>query len=110
MHSLALRLDPQRLANPDLDIRYVLPDLLAERSGGVIQDDGYDYAGGRPPYLVLFLKATDLESATALIRDVIENKRILDNDLRAAVAVAIGRGDGYEVIYPGGFSGEFLPK
>ena len=29
------------LENPDADIRYRLPDLLAERSGGIIADDGY---------------------------------------------------------------------
>ena len=45
MPTIALRLDPRELINPDLDIRYALPDLLVERSGGVLSDDGYDYVG-----------------------------------------------------------------
>lgn len=109
MHTFTLRLDPGRLANPDLDIRYVLPDLLAERSGGTIQDDGYDYVGQAPPYLVLFLKATELQPAIACIRHVIENERVLENDLRPAVVAAVEREGRYDVIFPAGFGGEFLP-
>lgn len=56
MIDIAIRLNPQQLANPDLDIRYLLPDLLAQQSGGQIQDDGYDYVGSIP-FLVVFLRA-----------------------------------------------------
>jgi hypothetical protein len=45
MHTIAIKLHAEHLANPDLDIRYVLPNLLKERSGGIISDDGYDYVG-----------------------------------------------------------------
>jgi hypothetical protein len=45
MTKLVVRLDPRRLDNPDADIRYLIPDMLAERSAGVISDDGYDYVG-----------------------------------------------------------------
>jgi hypothetical protein len=108
MHTIVLRLDPGRMDNPDLDIRYVLPDLLSERSAGVITDDGYDYVGDRP-YLVLFLKVTVLEPAVACVRDVIENVRVLDNDLRPAIVAAVEHEDRHEVIYPAGFDGPFLP-
>jgi hypothetical protein len=109
MHTIVLRLDPARLDNPDLDLRYALPDLLAARSGGVIADDGYDYAGGPPPFLVLYLKAAELDPAVACVRDVVENVRVLNNDLRQGVAVAVRRGDGHDVVYPPGFVGPFLP-
>ena len=99
MATLAVRLDPQRLDNPDADIRYRLPDLLADRSGGVLRDDGYDYVG-EGPLLLLFLQASELESAIACVHDVIENARVLDNDLRPAAAVAIKRSSGWEVVYP----------
>ncbi len=82
MKTLIMRLDPRRLHNPDTDIRYVLPDLLADRSAGVIRDDGYDYVG-EAPWLVLFLKASELEAALACVLDVVENVRVLDNDLGA---------------------------
>ena len=86
MPSITLRLVPQRLKNPDLDIRYVLPDLLAEKSGGLIEDDGYDYEEGSDAMLV-FLKTTNLEEALACISDVIMNTEVLGNDLKDAVEI-----------------------
>ena len=62
MHTVVIRLDPNFLTNPDADLRYVLPDLLVERSSGNFIDDGYDYLG-HEPYLVLFLKTIDLQAA-----------------------------------------------
>jgi hypothetical protein len=109
MDTIVLRLDPARLTNPDLDLRYVLPKLLAERSNGLVTDDGYDYTGGEPPFLVLFLKAVELEPALACIQDVIENLQVLDNSLCRAVTVAIRRGECDEVVYPPGFVDQFLP-
>jgi hypothetical protein len=106
--NLVLRLDPQLLENPDLDIRYVLPDLLAQRSGGLISDDGYDYAGSGN-VLLLFLRTTNLGPALACVLDVIQNVRVLENDLRRGVVVAIQRKSGHEVVYPPEFEGPFLP-
>jgi hypothetical protein len=104
MTTLVLSLNSVALANPDLDIRYVLPDLLAERSGGAIEDDGYDYADD-PRTLLLFLRTTDLNAALACIRDVIENVPVLGNDLRPATVVAVKRPKGYEVVYPVDYRG-----
>jgi hypothetical protein len=108
MSRIVIRLDPQLLANPDLDIRYQLPDLLAKRSGGIITDDGHDYAGLQP-LLILFLKASNLELALACVLDVIENVPLLDNNLRQSAVVAIGNHEVYEVVYPKDFTGQFLP-
>jgi hypothetical protein len=108
MHTILIRLDPRLLSNPDLDIRYVLPDLLAERSGGVITDDGYDYVGDRP-FMILFLKVADLDSAIETILDLIENIRVLGNDLRQGSVVAIRRDGHDEVVYPIGYTEPILP-
>ncbi len=43
MPTILLELDPQLLANPDADLRYVVPELLCERSGGLLVSDGYEY-------------------------------------------------------------------
>jgi hypothetical protein len=109
MATLVVRLDPQLLDNPDADIRYRLPELLAERSKGIMSDDGYDYVGEQP-LLVLFLKASRLKPALACVLDVIENVRVLDNDLRPAAVVAVERKGKYEIVYPPGFAGPFLPE
>jgi hypothetical protein len=109
MVTLILRLNPRLLENPDADIRYRLPDLLAERSRGVISDDGYDYVG-EEPLLVLFLKTSDLTLGLGCVLDVIENVRVLDNDLRPGIAVTVERDGKWEVVYPPGFTGPFLPE
>jgi hypothetical protein len=102
---LVLRLDPRRLTNPALDIRHALPDLLAERSGGSIRDDGYGYAADRTA-LLLFLRTDRLDAALACMVGVIETAPVYDNDLRPAV-VAVQRPGGFEVVYPRGFEGPF---
>src|SRR5262249_42113468 len=108
MAMLVVRLDPRQLSNPDADIRYVLPDLLAEQSGGLISDAGYDYVG-QEPMLMLSLEATSVEPALACIVDVIENVRVLDNDLHLACVVAVEREGKHDVVYPLEFVGSFLP-
>jgi hypothetical protein len=108
MATLVVRLDPRKLANPDADLRYLLPDLLAEHSAGILRDDGYDYLG-EPPFLFLFLQASELEPALACVLEVVTNIRVLDNDLRSAV-VAVERDGGHEVVYPPGFEEPFLPR
>lgn len=109
MESIVIRLDPQRLDNPDADIRYLLPDLIVERSAGLISDDGYDYAG-EPPFLIVFLKASELQPAVECIIGVVENARLLDNDLRRAAVIAVERNGAHEVLYPQEFEGPFLPR
>ncbi len=108
MATVVVRFDPQLLGNPDADIRYRLPDLLVQRSAGVVSDDAYDSVGDEP-LLVLFLKATKLKAAIACVLDVVQNVRVLDNDLGAATVVAVRRKGGYEILYPSGFVGPFLP-
>lgn len=108
MHHLVLRLDPGLLKNPDLDIRYALPELLAEQSEQAIVDDGYDYACDGA-FLLLFFKARELEPAIDCILKVIRKERVLGNDLRRAVVVAVRKGVKDEVVYPNNFRGPFLP-
>jgi hypothetical protein len=48
--SILVPLEPGELDNPDLDIRYALPDLIQRHSRGLAKPDGYDYAReGREP-------------------------------------------------------------
>jgi hypothetical protein len=106
-YSIVVRIDPQLLENPDADIRYVLPDLLAERSSGIITDDGYDYMG-ETPLLMLYLQVSDLQLALACILDIVQHVRVLGNNLEQAVVVAIKNDNDYEVVYPLNFTGSFM--
>ncbi len=109
METLAIRLDPQLLDNPNADIRYRLPDLLAERSAGVISDDGYDYVGPQP-LMVVFLKVSNPTSALACVLDVIENVPVVGCLLQPGAVVAVERKSGWEVVYPPEFTEPFLPE
>jgi hypothetical protein len=99
MGTIVIKLVAEALANPDLDIRYALPDLLVERSGGVVRDDGYDYASDGAA-LLIFLRADRTEEAVASVIDVIENVHVLGNDLRSAAAVTVEDAGRSEVVYP----------
>lgn len=96
---IIVELDPERLENPDLDLRYALPDLLAERSHGTIRDEGYDYVPNSN-LLRLFLNARDREIALKCIVEVIETERLLENNLRPGTAVAVESNGILEVVYP----------
>src|SRR5262245_16658771 len=105
--TVVLQLDPARLRNPDLDIRYVLPDLLVERSSGRLTDDGYDYAGeGSAACLLLFLRTDDANAAIPNIIEVLGSERVLENDL-SGVPIAVEDGDQFRVVHPPGFEGTF---
>jgi len=106
MATVILQLDPANLSNPDLDIRYALPELLVARSGGSLADDGYDYVGeGGASYLLLFLRTEDVDGAVSTIVDVLKSERVLENDL-SAVPVAVEDG-AFRVIHPPNFKGTF---
>jgi len=106
MPTIAISLDPQKLPNPDTDIRYALPDLLVARSSGAIADEGYDYVG-EDAHLVLFLSAADTTKALAVVREVIAGEDVLGNKLSEAAVVALKESSGYRVVYPLDFKGVF---
>jgi hypothetical protein len=108
MQTIALRLDPGNLANADTDLRYALADRICERSAGILAEDGWSYEG-EPPFLLVFLQTIDLAAGLACVLDVVENIRVMDNDLRHGCVVAIQRDNGYEVAYPPGFIEPFDP-
>jgi len=106
MSSIVVRLDPKLLENPDADLRYLLPDLLIERSAGLLVDDGYDYLDdGR---MLLFLRTASLAAATEVVLHVIRNEELVGNSLSTAV-VAVAEADpstaaaDYVVAHPADF-------
>lgn len=98
---IILQLDPAKLSNPDVAIRHALPDLIVERSGGRLTDDGYDYAAreGATPFLLLFLGTNDPEASMPIVIEVLQSERVLGNDL-SEVVVAIEDGTELRVVHP----------
>lgn len=48
MQTIIVKLCPGKLQNPDLDIRYRLPDAVEGYTEGRITDNGYDYLDQKP--------------------------------------------------------------
>ena len=109
MDGIIIQLDPALLSNPDLDIRYLLPDLIIARSGGTVIDAGYDYVDspGRAPLIQLCLEAADPEAAAKLAVEVMRTERVVGNDL-SRVPVATKRDNQvHVVVHPTDFSDHF---
>lgn len=84
----AIKIDPTRLQNPDLDIRYRLFDYLKELYPDVLQDGGYDYEGDQP-LLVVYVKV--LKELTGLQHEAILQSIVsfdeFGNDFKDAIEV-----------------------
>lgn len=92
MQTMIVKLLPGNLENPDLDIRYKLPDAVKAYTDNRIKDNGYDYldedeAGSDA--LGIWLAC---ENAAEDVKDVIalmKQQRICDNDLSQSAEVYI---------------------
>lgn len=109
MQTIIVKLLPGNLENPDLDIRYHLPDAVKEYTNNRIRDNGYDYldeddeAGGDA--LGIWLAC---ENAAEDVKDVIalmKQQRICDNDLSRSAEIYISEKESDDInncrkIYP----------
>jgi hypothetical protein len=80
--TLVLRLRPEKLTNPDTDLRYLVPRLLCERCEGKLHEDGYDYEDDNA--LLLFLKADAPEQVLPRVWEILETEPVLGNTLALA--------------------------
>ena len=103
MSLIAIKLNPERLSNCNADIRYILPDLIIARSGGVASDGGYDYAGD-PPDMYIFLETDDVPRVLAELVSIVENEEVLGNHLSRAAEIGVHDGASWKGVYPAGGS------
>lgn len=107
MQTVIVVLSPEKLANPDLDLRYLIPDRLEELSEGRIRDCGYDYIDreGAGPLLAIWLEAADANVAWEEVAAAFRQERFLDNDLAEAAEIYIAEAEAAELaecrrVYP----------
>jgi hypothetical protein len=106
MATLILKLDPSKLANPDTELRLRLADLLCVRTGGLVEDDGFNYTDDNPPGMLLFFETNEPARAAAMVIESLKHDRVMGNDL-SAVPVAVRDSVGLRVVHPPGFRGTF---
>lgn len=103
MQTIIIVLDSKKMNNPDLDIRYVLPNRIEEYSNGLIRDNGYDYISNNE--LGLWLETDDAKNNVEKIIQLITTEIILDNDLSKIADIFISEDESAEIedcckIYP----------
>lgn len=89
MQSIIVSMDSRKMENPDLDIRYTLPDRIEEWSQGAVQDNGYDYIGEDGCVLAVWLKTEDAEGWWPKILELLKTEKFEDNDLSQSVQVLV---------------------
>ena len=103
MQTIIIVLDSKKMSNPDLDIRYVLPDRIEEYSNGLIKDNGYDYLSNNE--LGLWLETDDAKNNVEKVIQLITTEIILENDLSKIADIFISEDESAELeccckIYP----------
>ncbi len=78
MQTIVITLDSRKMENPDLDIRYALPDKLEKITSGRITDNGYDYI--TDTILGIWLATENAEEIFSVVTDIVEK----DSNLRFA--------------------------
>ena len=91
MQTIIITLNPEHMDNPDLDIRYLLPDRIDEFTDGAVTDNGYDYLDN--DIMGLWLETEDAAGNVEKIIELIESEEVLENDLSKAACVYISEED-----------------
>ena len=87
MQTIIIVLDSEKMTNPDLDIRYVLPDRIEEYTNQLVKDNGYDYLENDE--LALWLETEDAAKDADKIVALLNAETILENDLTLAADIYI---------------------
>ena len=96
MAAIVISMDSRKMTNPDLDIRYLLPDRIEEWSGGAVTDDGYDYVDEGGHILAVWLETEDAEGWWPKVVDLLKTEQFMDNDLSRSSVVLISEESGAE--------------
>ncbi len=91
MQTIIILLDPSKLENPDLDLRYNIPDRIEEISDGSIEDNGYDYIeiGDRDDILGIWLETELADKSYPVIVKLFQEEKFLGNDLSLSAQIYI---------------------
>ena len=97
MQTIVIQMDSRNMENPDLDIRYTMPDRIEACSGGVVTDNGYDYVDEEGHILAVWLQTEDAEGWWPKIVELLKTEKFEDNDLSRSALVLISEEDSAEI-------------
>lgn len=103
MQTIVIVIDSTKMANPDLDIRYILPERIEEYTNKSIKDNGYDYLSDTE--LGLWLETDDSANNVEKIIQLIKTETFLENDLSNVADIFVSEEESAEIkhcikVYP----------
>lgn len=97
MQTIIVLLNPGKLENPDMDLRYRIPDRIEEVSNSRIQDNGYDFIDteeGQPgPLMGIWLRTENAGENWPIVSQLFQKERFQGNDLSASAQIYISEKD-----------------
>ncbi len=103
METIIIKLDSRKLDNPDLDIRYLLPDEIEKYTDNKVSDNGYDYITDME--LGIWLETEDAKAYLDPILHLLKEKKFCGNDLSKTAEIYISHAEAAELkecekVYP----------
>ncbi len=103
MQTIIVRLSPDKLQNPDLDLRYDIPEALEKATNGAISDNGYDYLPDNS--IAVWLQTENAEQSYPSVVELFKKKKFLNNDLSQYAEIYISENDSDDIencrkVYP----------
>lgn len=87
MQTIVIKLDSRKMKNPDLDIRYILPERIEKITSGRITDNGYDYITDTE--LGIWLETENSSETFSDVIGIIKKEMFCNNDLSESAEVYI---------------------
>lgn len=106
MGHIAIKLDPSKLPNPDADIRYRIPDLVAHYTNSRVIDNGYDYDD--EDIMTVFLRCPSPADDVKIVLNILRQHQVCDNALLDTAVVGISDGPAiFQIVHPPNQDGTF---
>ncbi len=99
MGHIAIKLDPSKLANPDADIRYRVPDLIAAHTDNRVADDGYDYDD--EDIMTVFLRCPSPTDDVKQVLNILREHSVCNNALLDTAVIGVSDGSAiFQIVHP----------
>lgn len=103
METIIIKLDSEKLKNPDLDILNMLPERIEEYTNENVTDNGYDYLSDTE--IAIWLAADSAKDRYKNVVELIKNEKFSNNDLSKTAEIYISEKDTADIddckiVYP----------
>ncbi|MNJ45853.1 hypothetical protein D3C77_409650 [compost metagenome] len=90
LQTIIIKLNPTQLQNPELDLRYLVPDAIEEYTNRNVTDQGYDYLDDEFRSMCIWLSCEDAHAGYVEVVKCLTEQKILDNDILLAAEIYVG--------------------